>query len=112
MPFGLLLQGGDQLYADEVVRQHPGLRAWHRCRTSHKHHHAFTETMREAAARFYVERYLTLYGQPGIADLVARVPSLMMWADHDIIEIGRASWRERLCTYGKISVVAVLLKKT
>src|SRR3546814_16994386 len=86
MPFGLLLQGGDQLYADEVVRQHPGLRAWHRCRTSHTHHHAFTETMREAAARFSVERYLTLYGLPGIAALVARVPSLMLWDDHYILD--------------------------
>lgn len=85
-PFGLLLQGGDQLYADEVVNQHPGLRAWARCRTAHKQLHAFTPEMREAAERFYVGRYLTLYGQPGIAELGARVPSLMMWDDHDILD--------------------------
>lgn len=85
-PFGLLLQGGDQLYADEVVNQHPGLRAWARCRTAHKDRHAFTPAMREAAERFYVGRYLTLYGQPGIAELGARVPSLMMWDDHDILD--------------------------
>lgn len=84
--FALLLQGGDQLYADEVVRQHPGLRAWSRCRTAHKHRHAFTPEMREAAERFYVGRYLSLYGQPGIAELCARVPSLMMWDDHDILD--------------------------
>src|SRR3546814_13297626 len=30
----------------------------------------------------------------------------------DALEIGRASWRERVCQYVEISVVAVSLKKT
>lgn len=85
-PFSLLLQGGDQLYADEVVNQHPGLRAWDRCRTSHKQRHDFTPEMREVAERFYLGRYLTLYSQPGIAELCATAPSLMMWDDHDILD--------------------------
>ncbi len=85
-PFGLMLQGGDQLYADEVLNSHPTLRAWSKARTSRKPGYEFTADAREAAERFYLERYLTLYGQPGIAHLCARVPSLMMWDDHDIFD--------------------------
>lgn len=85
-PFGLMLQGGDQLYADEVLTVHPVLQRWSKCRTAHKARHEFSDGAREAAERFFVERYLTLYSQPGIAHLCARVPSLMMWDDHDIID--------------------------
>lgn len=85
-PFGLLLQGGDQLYADEVLDVHPTLRRWWTALVRRKARFPYTPEIREAAERFYFERYLTLYAQPGIAELCARVPSLMMWDDHDIID--------------------------
>ena len=85
-PFGLLLQGGDQLYADKVLKCHPALRRWARCRTAHKSRHDFSADARAAAERFFVERYLATYRQPGIAELCARVPSLMMWDYHDIFD--------------------------
>lgn len=85
-PFGLLLQGGDQIYADEVLDAHPAVRRWWAAPTRRKHDFAFTEEMRDAVERFYFERCLRLFSQPGIAGLCARVPSLMMWDDHDIID--------------------------
>ncbi|MEQ8814416.1 MAG: alkaline phosphatase D family protein [Thalassobaculum sp.] len=85
-PFGLLLQGGDQLYADEVLDADPGLRRWWNAPVRDKDRHPYTVAMRETAERFYFERYLALFEQPGIAALCARVPSLMMWDDHDIVD--------------------------
>ncbi len=85
-PFGLLLQGGDQIYADEVTDAHPALRRWRKNPVRRKGRHPFTAEVREAAERFYLERYLALYAQPGTAELCARVPSLMIWDDHDIFD--------------------------
>jgi len=85
-PFGLLLQGGDQIYADEVLDAHPALRRWWNAPVRRKGRHPFTAEMREAVERFYFERYLALYAQSGLAALCARVPSLMIWDDHDIID--------------------------
>jgi len=32
------------------------------------------------------QHYLEIYGQPQISHILARVPSLMMWDDHDIFD--------------------------
>ncbi|KQT66033.1 MULTISPECIES: alkaline phosphatase D family protein [unclassified Aureimonas] len=85
-PFHLLLQGGDQLYADEILHSHPDLRRWEELPVSKKGSVPFTEEMRQAARAYLAGRYLALMAQPAIARLVARVPSLMMWDDHDIID--------------------------
>ncbi|KQT47646.1 hypothetical protein ASG43_10640 [Aureimonas sp. Leaf454] len=85
-PFHLLFQGGDQLYADEILHSHPELRRWEDLPTSRKGTVAFTEAMRQAARLYLAGRYLALMAQPAIAGLVACVPSLMMWDDHDIID--------------------------
>lgn len=84
--FCLLLHGGDQLYADEVVQTHPTLSAWAEAGMEAKPSHPFTAEMREAAERYFFRRYCELYTEPGVARLLARVPSIMMWDDHDIID--------------------------
>ena len=97
-PFALLLHGGDQLYADEVSEAHPTLAAWaaewaadwaaSRAASPHgrRGEHRFDAAAERAATRYFVERYLTLYAQPEVAPLLARVPSVMMWDDHDIFD--------------------------
>lgn len=85
-PFQLMLHGGDQLYADQVVQAHPTLAAWADAGLDHKDEHAFTDEVREAAERYLFQRYASLYRHPAIARLLARVPSVMMWDDHDIID--------------------------
>ncbi|MBX9811497.1 MAG: alkaline phosphatase family protein [Burkholderiales bacterium] len=101
-PFGLLMHGGDQLYADEVVQSHPALSRWAASALPEKVKQAFSAEMREAAEGYYFQRYLTLYAQPEFAHLSARVPSLMMWDDHDIFD-GWGSLPEKLldCEVGR-----------
>jgi hypothetical protein len=94
-PFGLLLHGGDQLYADEVVQSHPALSRWAASTLPEKAEQALTADAREAAENYYFRRYLTLCGQPEFAHLHARVPALMMWDDHDIFD-GWGSLPEKL----------------
>jgi len=47
--------------------------------------------MAEAAERYYFERYRWLWSQPDIAPVLAAIPSVMMWDDHDIFD-GWGSW--------------------
>lgn len=94
-PFGLLLHGGDQLYADEVLQSHPALSGWAASTLEQKAEQALTAEMREAAENFYFRKYMALCAPPEFAHLNARVPALMMWDDHDIFD-GWGSLAEKL----------------
>jgi len=85
-PFALLLHGGDQLYADEASTAHPTLVAWAASALHERDHFAFDDEVERAALRFFVDRYLGLYTDPDVAALMARVPSAMIWDDHDIFD--------------------------
>lgn len=85
-PFALLLHGGDQIYADGVWECHPDIVRWTKARRRTKQSSAFSEDMRDAVLKFYLDHYLAIYGQPQISHMLARVPSLMMWDDHDIFD--------------------------
>ncbi|CAO3378648.1 alkaline phosphatase D family protein [Azospirillum argentinense] len=84
--FHLLLQGGDQLYADAVWRQPPLLTAWKKRTDDARLEEPFTPAMAEEAADFYFDLYLRVWGQPETAAVTARIPSVMMWDDHDIFD--------------------------
>lgn len=85
-PFALLLQGGDQLYADDVLRCHPDVERWESLPKTERGAVALTPDITEALRRFYFDRYLITYSRPAFASLAASVPSIMMWDDHDIID--------------------------
>lgn len=85
-PLALLLQGGDQLYADAVWSAHPALADWAEQPAEARLHAPLPAEAVQAARRFYWRRYLTLWSQPEMASLLAEVPSLMMWDDHDIFD--------------------------
>ena len=85
-PFGLLLQGGDQLYADDVLRCHPEVERWQSLPKTERGSVPLTPDITETLRRFYFDRYLITYTRPAFASLAARVPSIMMWDDHDIID--------------------------
>ncbi len=85
-PFHLLLQGGDQLYADGVWEEVAGLRAWLKLPRRHRPQAAFTPAMEQEAGDYYFRRYAWLWAQPEVAPMVAQVPSLMMWDDHDVFD--------------------------
>jgi hypothetical protein len=92
-PFHLLLQGGDQLYADTLWEKVPELRSWRRLSWRRGNAMPFTPAMAESADSYYFERYCSLWCQPEIAPIHATVPSVMMWDDHDIFD-GWGSWPE------------------
>ena len=82
-PFNLLLQGGDQVYSDEIPDAHPATSGWPRSIGDDLDSTSTAElgsVLRDA----WFRRYIHVFGQPEFAWLAARVPSLAMWDDHDI----------------------------
>lgn len=85
-PFHLLLQGGDQLYADPIWRDVAALAEWRRQPARKRRNASFPPEMREAVRDFYFEQYRGVWGQAELAEVLAEIPSLMMWDDHDITD--------------------------
>ncbi len=85
-PLHLLLQTGDQLYADDVWRDVPALARWQQLDRDAQLQADWTPELAEAVADFYFDRYCRLWSQPDLAPLLASIPSLMMWDDHDIFD--------------------------
>jgi PhoD related phosphatase len=90
-PFHLLLQGGDQLYADPIWREVPALAEWKKMTPWRRRRACFAPETAEAVADDYFDRYWELWRQPELAAILATLPSLMMWDDHDIFD-GWGSW--------------------
>lgn len=87
-PFHLLLHGGDQIYADELRQAHPLVRRWARGKALPEDS-LDPETESEVRATLrqaFFRRYVEVFSQPAVAWLMARVPSLAMWDDHDICD--------------------------
>lgn len=95
-PFHALLHGGDQLYADAVWTDCPALARWRALPARERAAAPFTPSMAEQAEDFYVGLYLRLWRQPEVAALLASVPSVMMWDDHDIFDGWGSHPEERL----------------
>lgn len=91
-PFNLILHGGDQLYADEVVEADPLSAGWPHIDPPALDE-AKAERVTEALRDAFFERYVGLYSHPALAELFACIPSLAMWDDHDICD-GWGSLRE------------------
>lgn len=86
-PFHLLIQGGDQAYCDGVWACCPELDRWRRGVLRRGRWEApFTEGMADQVDAYYFDRYVDLWAYPATARVLAEVPSLMMWDDHDIFD--------------------------
>lgn len=85
-PFQLLLHGGDQLYADEMLDVHPRVRAWADGETRAEPTEEEAAAIRQRLRGYLLARYMELYSQPASAWLMARAPILCMWDDHDICD--------------------------
>ena len=84
-PFNLLLQGGDQVYSDEIPEAHPASRGWPRTGPGRLGPSGVAELGRVLRDAWF-RRYVHVLGQPEFGWLAARVPSLSMWDDHDIAD--------------------------
>ena len=84
-PFALLLHGGDQVYADEATDGHTLSEDWParipRDPLTHD-----VDDLRDHLRERFLERYVAQLAQADYAWLVARVPSLAQWDDHDICD--------------------------
>ncbi|TQS70866.1 alkaline phosphatase family protein [Rhodobacteraceae bacterium] len=92
-PMALLVQGGDQIYADEVTDGHPLSENW----PDDVPLDPGAEDLADLEAhlsRGFIDRYLTVLGAAAPARLMAEVPSLAIWDDHDICD-GWGSLRQQ-----------------
>jgi hypothetical protein len=88
--FHLLLMGGDQVYADAIFETGEIKKwdtSWWQFWQPDKTKAPFTSKMSEETTNFYFnETYIARWSQPSVAAVFARVPTLMMWDDHDIFD--------------------------
>jgi len=85
-PYHLLLLGGDQVYADSLWETVPAMKAWAEKTWDAGNKATASQTMRKAIDEFYFNLYTDRWSQPAIAQMLARVPTLAMWDDHDLID--------------------------
>jgi PhoD related phosphatase len=89
-PLHLLLMGGDQIYADDLWDALPSLAPFAALSVEQRARRFVSEADEPALEReldaWYLERYREAWSQPDAATVLARVASLCMWDDHDIID--------------------------
>ncbi|XP_070566700.1 uncharacterized protein [Ptychodera flava] len=84
-PLHLLIMAGDQVNADSIFTQAQSLAAWANLPKKERETGDFTDDMRKEAHEFYFQLYCERWREPEPGWIYARVPSLMMWNDHDIL---------------------------
>jgi hypothetical protein len=85
-PFHLLIQGGDQIYADGMWRRIPALARWKRLSRRWQAETPYGESLDRAVRADYRKIYTTVFGYAEVDAVTARVPSIMMWDDHEILD--------------------------
>ena len=94
-PFALLMMGGDQLYADEIWSAVPELQKWLVLDKEEKIARKFNATMRDQVDRFYEKIYCQRWENSAMSLMMASIPTVMMWDDHDIFD-GWGSYPEEM----------------
>ena len=85
-PWNLLLMGGDQVYSDAMWQIVPELKTWVALDWPQRAKRAFNQTMRTQVEAFFQNLYISRWSQPEVAAMLASIPTLMMWDDHDIFD--------------------------
>jgi hypothetical protein len=85
-PLNLLLLGGDQVYSDAMWVVIPELKAWTALPWRKRLQAGFTATMRRKLEEYFSKIYLERWSRPEVAAVLACLPTVMMWDDHDIMD--------------------------
>ncbi|XP_077868615.1 uncharacterized protein LOC100367586, partial [Saccoglossus kowalevskii] len=85
-PVHLLIMGGDQIYADNVFNACPSLVKWSNLSREEREIAPLTDEMKDEIDEYFFNLYCTRWREPEPAWMYARVPSIMMWDDHEIID--------------------------
>jgi hypothetical protein len=110
-PYHLLLQGGDQVYADSMWEPNLAdssrkdvMAEWLDKSWKDGNAAAVTDKMRNTLEAFYFNLYIDRWSQPEVKQILARIPTIAMWDDHDLID-GWGSYppeRQNCKVYGAI----------
>lgn len=91
--YHLLIQGGDQLYADSVWNDIPFLVEWKTLPRSKQYVAEMPQAVFDEIRNYYFTCYMTYWSRPHIREVLATIPSIMIWDDHDIFD-GWGSWNK------------------
>ena len=86
LPFHLLLLGGDQIYADGLWRAIDELGRFNDQPRTQRQLALASPALADAVERYYADTYCQRLGASPVAELLASIPTLMMWDDHDIFD--------------------------
>lgn len=93
-PYHLLIMGGDQVYADELLHK-AEFDVWLEKSYQERLDAPFTPEMEKSVQDFYFNLYCTRWKEPEPATCYASIPTIMMWDDHDIFD-GWGSYEDEL----------------
>ena len=87
-PYAMLLMGGDQLYADTLWGELglPKINHWPQLPESEKEKYQLTPELESRIDAFYEKLYIESWQDESMSEIMACVPSVMMWDDHDIYD--------------------------
>jgi hypothetical protein len=85
-PYNVLLLGGDQVYADSLWETVLSMREWSALGWDEANAAAFRDDMADDLKKFYFDLYVSRWKQPEISNMLAQVPMIAMWDDHDIFD--------------------------
>jgi PhoD related phosphatase len=86
LPYHLLLLGGDQVYADAMWETLDPMMKWAARDWDDGNSAKIPDATRRALDQFYFGLYTDRWSQPAVAQMMARVPSIAMWDDHDLTD--------------------------
>ncbi len=85
-PYHLLLMGGDQVYADSLWESLPALRRWSALPYEVGNRAPFRPRLAAQVGAFFLDLYARRWIHPEMRPLLAAIPTVMMWDDHDIVD--------------------------
>ncbi len=83
--YQLLMLGGDQIYADSIWDVVPSIKEWSELNKEDRQAYKPSSQMRKEIDDFYFYLYKSAW-QKESAEIMGRIPTLMMWDDHDIFD--------------------------
>ncbi len=93
-PYHLLLMGGDQVYSDAMWTT-TALHDWAAAPNDKKlANRPVTKALQTEIDDFFFANYLKVWAYPHVGRMLASIPTVMMWDDHDIID-GWGSYPEK-----------------
>jgi hypothetical protein len=84
--FHVLMGGGDQLYTDGLWYTNPSLVRFQKLSREQRLRSPIPDGLEAELLRDYVHSYVERWNEHGIGPLLARVPGLFTWDDHDIMD--------------------------